>query len=181
VTEHARFGVRPLTRFDGDLWQCGSGACVWYRLPADPDTVRLVPGPWHVHADPGEIERFAEPCEAFGLYLPNFDGDEGRDVNMDSVSNGVVIVAAGRDSSVEAFMDYCRGMAIEDTWRHDTYSPGKHEGDRERSVSVTASDFEMRLRYDYASNTVLERSVNGVACAEPSARSSVRFVTENQI
>jgi len=178
ITERARFGIRPLTRLTDDLARCAAGPASWRRLPADPDTVRPYPGPWHVHPDPSSVQRQAGPSTRFGLYLPSFEGGEPREVCMDNIANGVVIVAAGRRAAPERFMSYCRNLDIADEWTAEGYvrrSPGSA---RVRSVTVRAPDVDLRLRYDYALNRVLERSVCGVPCVPPSARSSVRFVSE---
>ena len=84
----------------------------------------------------------------------------------------------GATVRVPQFTAHCRSLKIEDEWTTDHYVRRSHDGERIRSVSVRAADFDMRLCYDYKLNRVLERSVCGLANVEPSARSSVRFVGE---
>lgn len=180
VTERARFGMRPLTRLAGDLTRCDWGPASWYRLPADPDTVRPYPGPWHVHPDPATVQRHAGPSTRFGLYLPNVDEHTPRDLRTDNLANGVVVVAAGHQTGPEQFMRYCRNLTIEDEWTSEHYIRRSPMSERVRSVTVRTPETDMRLRYDYKFNHVLERSVSGIPYPEPSARSSVRFVSETQ-
>ena len=132
----------------------------------------------YFHPDPTTTQRHAGPSERLGLYFPNFSSDEAREIQMDHVANGVVIVAAGHHAASGQFMAHCRSLVIEDEWTTEHYVRRSHHGERIRSVAVQAPDFDMRLRYDYKLNRVLERNVCGLPCVEPSARSSVRFVTE---
>lgn len=180
ITDDARFGIYPLTRLRNDPRRCEYGPVVWHRLP-DPVAAPPYPAPWHICSPADEVESVPPDARPFGLYFPNFESDPPRQLRRDNVSNGVVIVAGGRAQLPEAFMNHCRRLTIADEWTIDAYTSRAGWSEGERLVEVKADDFKMRLRYDYKSNRVIERSVNGVPTREPSTLAAVQFLSPNKV
>ncbi len=178
ITERARFGIRCLQRSAPHLrGPQEGGPVVWHSLPADPSTVRPVPGPWHVHPDQNSIVRLADPdCRRFGLYFPCFEEESAREVKQNHVLGGIVLVAAGRSVAPQDFMARCRELRIEETWTKPSDVSRSQPCEGVRSVSVSGPDSSLRLVYDCKRNLVLERSVAGVPLPLPSPRPSVRYL-----
>lgn len=178
ITARARFGIRPLQRSSPDLSHPQTGRAVWYCLPADPDTFRSFPGPWHVHPDRESINPLADATSRrFGIYLPSFEENEAREVKCDNVASGLVLVAGGHKTTPEEFMKSCRALQIEETWRTDGATSRENRCEDIRSVSVSGPDSSLRLVYDYKLNRTLERSVNDLPRTKPDARPGVRWVS----
>lgn len=177
ITENARFGILPLQRTLLGQPSPALGSAVWYCLPSDPSQVRPYPGPWHPHPEPSTISAFAEPNQRFGLSFPNFEAEGATALQRRSVVGGAVVVAEGRDVEPAQFMDNCRAWQVKERWSHDGYLQRRDAAEAVREVELASPGVSMRLVYDNQLKRVIERTVNGVASIQPSARSHVRRIS----